>query len=174
MGNYFQKTTSAAPLAVFRIALGLLLFASIVRFWAKGWINELYILPKHYFPFYGFEFVKPLGEYSYVLFLVCGIFALMVAAGYYYRLATIGLFLSFTYIELIDKSTYLNHYYFISMVCLLMIFIPAHAYFSIDAKRNVNLLSDRVPAWTVDSLKLLVCMLYFFAGLAKVNSDWLL
>lgn len=89
-------------------------------------------------------------------------------------MTSISLFLSFTYIELIDKSTYLNHYYFISMICLLMIFLPAHAFFSIDAKINKNLHSGYVPGWTLDSIKLFVSMLYFFAAIAKINSDWLL
>jgi hypothetical protein len=174
MRNYFQKTTSSAPLAVFRIALGLLLFGSVIRFWANGWIYDLYIKPKYFFSFYGFEFVKPLHEYTYILFAICAIAALMVAAGFLYRFASIALFASFTYIELIDKSTYLNHYYFISMICLLMIFLPANAYFSVDAYSNKQLRSDTVPQWTIDSLKLFVCLIYIFAGLAKVNSDWLL
>jgi len=174
MKNYFQKTTSAAPLAVFRIALGILLFASIVRFWAKGWIYDLYIKPKHFFSFYGFEFVKPIGEYTYLLFAICGICALLVAIGLFYRAGITGLFLSFTYIELMDKSTYLNHYYFISMICLMMIFLPAHAYFSIDAYRNKSIRSDKIPQWCLDSLKIFVCLVYLYAGLAKVNSDWLL
>ncbi len=174
MRNYFRKTTSAAPLAVFRICFGLMLFGSIVRFWSKGWIADLYIKPRYFFPFYGFEFVQPLGEYTYVLFAVCGLSALLVAVGLVYRVAIVSLFLSFTYIELIDKSTYLNHYYFTSMVCLLLIFLPAHAYFSVDAYRNRRLLADQIPAWCIDSLKLFVALLYFFAGIAKLNSDWLL
>jgi hypothetical protein len=174
MKNYFQKTTSAAPLAVFRMALGLLLFASIIRFWCKGWIGDLYIAPKHFFPFFGFEFIKPLGEYTYILFFLCGLFALFVALGFLYRISAIGLFLTFTYIELIDKSTYLNHYYFISMICLLMIFLPAHTYFSIDARRKKDLQAKQIPLWCVDSIKVFVAMLYIFAGLAKINSDWLL
>ena len=174
MKNYFQKTTSAAPLAIFRIAFGFLLFGSIIRFWVKGWINELYIAPKYYFPFYGFEFVKPLGDYTYLLFAVCALAAFMVAIGFYYRIAATALFLSFTYIELIDKSTYLNHYYFVSMVCLMMIFLPAHAYFSFDAKRNRQLHSDHIPQWCIDSIKIFVCIVYLYAGIAKINSDWLL
>jgi hypothetical protein len=155
VNKYFQKSTSAAPLAIFRIVFGLLIFASMVRFWAKGWIHELYIKPVSYFSFYGFEFVKPLGEFSYLLFAICGVSALLVALGYYYRVAAISLFLSFTYIELIDKSTYLNHYYFISMICLLTIFLPAHVYFSLDAYRRKELNADRIPRWSLDALKLL-------------------
>jgi hypothetical protein len=174
MQAYFHRTTSAAPLAVFRMAFGLMLFGSIVRFWSKGWISDLYIKPRFFFPFYGFEFVKPLGPYTYILFAVCGISALFVALGLYYRVAIVSLFLSFTYIELIDKSTYLNHYYFVSMVCLLLIVLPAHTYFSVDAYRNRTLLADQIPVWCINSLKLFVSVLYFFAGLAKLNSDWLL
>jgi hypothetical protein len=171
---YFQNKTSSAPLAVFRILLGLMIFVSIVRFWLKGWIDELYIQPKFFFPFYGFEFIKPLGIYTYLLFAICAASALAVALGYLYRLAATTLFLSFTYIELIDKSTYLNHYYFVSLVCFLLIFLPAHTAFSVDAYRNKNLRAARVPAWCVDCIKLLVFILYFYAGLAKLNSDWLL
>src|SRR5687767_8996172 len=149
MNYYFQKRISAAPLVVFRIALGLLIFGSIARFWAKGWIFDLYIKPKYFFPFYGFEFIKPLGEFSYLLFAICGLCALMVALGLFYRIASAGLFLSFTYIELIDKSTYLNHYYFLSMVCLMMIFLPAHRFFSIDAYWNKKILSDTIPQWSL-------------------------
>jgi hypothetical protein len=174
MKTYFERTVSAAPLAVFRIGLGFMLLFGIIRFWNKGWIEDLYISPKYYFPFYGFDFVVPLGSYTYLLFAVCGISALFFALGLFYRLASISLFLSFTYIELIDKSTYLNHYYFISMICLLMIFLPAHVFFSIDAKINKKLHSGYIPAWTLDSVKLFVSMLYFFAAIAKINSDWLL
>jgi hypothetical protein len=171
---YLQRSTSAAPLAVFRIALGLLLFAGTLRFWAKGWIHELYVQPKHFFPFYGFEFVKPLGEYTYILFGICACCALMVALGWHYRMAITGLFLSFTYIELIDKSTYLNHYYFISMICLMMVFLPAHTYYSLDARRVARLSSQTVPLWCLDALKFFICLVYVYAGLAKINSDWLI
>lgn len=174
MPAYFRKTTSAAPLAVFRLLFGLMLFGSIVRFWSKGWIADLYIKPRYFFSFYGFEFVKPLGEYTYGLFAICGLSALLVAIGLVYRVAITSLFVSFTYIELIDKSTYLNHYYFTSMVCLLLIFLPAHAYFSVDAYRRRTLLADQIPAWCLDSLKLFVALLYLFAGIAKLNSDWLI
>jgi hypothetical protein len=174
MKEYFQRYTSAAPLAVFRVGFGIMLFISILRFWSKGWIEDLYIKPKYFFPFYGFDFVVPLGSYTYLLFAICGLSAIFVAIGLYYRFAIIILFLSFTYIELIDKTTYLNHYYFISMLCLLMIFLPAHAYFSFDAYKNKKLQADQIPQWCLDALKLFVCMLYFFAGLAKINSDWLL
>jgi hypothetical protein len=83
MEAYFKRYTHAAPLAVYRIAVGLMLFISIVRFWYRGWISDLYIKPLYFFPFYGLEFIKPLGNYTYVLFFVCALAALMVAFGFF-------------------------------------------------------------------------------------------
>lgn len=150
------------------------MLASIIRFWSYGWIDKLYIQPKFFFSYYGFEFVKPLGQYTYLLFAVCGIAALLVMLGYYYRLAISIFFISFTYIELMDKTTYLNHYYFISLLSFVMIFLPANAYFALDAKRRPHLAFQKIPRWSIDTLKLLLGIVYFYAGLAKLNSDWLL
>lgn len=171
--QYLQKTNSAAPLAVFRICFGFMLFASMIRFWSKGWIETLYLKPTYFFTFYGFEWVKPWGEYTYALFFICALSAFLVALGLFYRVASISLFLSFSYIELIDKSTYLNHYYFISLLCLMMVFLPAQVYFSIDSYRDKQIRTQFIPQWNIDSIKLMMAILYFYAGLAKVNSDWL-
>ena len=172
--NYLNKNTKTAPLAVFRIFFGLLMVISIVRFWANGWIKSIYIEPKFFFTYYGFDFVKPLGEWMYLLFAVCGISAFLVMIGYKYRLAIITFFLSFTYIELIDKTPYLNHYYFVSLMAFLLIFLPSNAYFSVDAFQHKNKQFTHIPKWTVDAVKLLIGIVYVYAGLAKLNSDWLI
>lgn len=170
--SYFQKQTSAAPLAVFRMGFGMMMLISIIRFWSYGWIEKLYLQPKFHFSYYGFEWVKPLGDWTYLVFFVCGLSALFVALGLKYRLSIIVFFLSFTFIELMDKTTYLNHYYFISISSFLMIFLPANAYFSIDNLwRKKQFLT--IPKWTIDTIKLLLGIVYFYAGLAKLNSDWL-
>lgn len=172
--HYLGKRTSIAPLAFFRVCFGLMMLFSMLRFWSKGWIKSLYIDPVYHFPFYGFEFVTTLGNCTYLLFVICSLSALLVALGYFYRLASIVLFLSFTYIELMDKATYLNHYYFISLVCLLMVFLPANRSFSLDVVRNRQQEVAFIPQWHTDALKLMMGIVYFYAGLAKVNSDWLL
>lgn len=172
--TYIEQTEKAAPLAVFRILFGILMFVSILRFWYNGWIEKLYLDPTFHFHFYGFEWVQvPSAAYTYALFVVCALSALLVALGYKYRLASIVFFLSFTYIELMDKTTYLNHYYFISVLSFVMIFLPAHRYFSIDAHQNKSLASAQIPRWTIDVVKLLLGVVYFYAGIAKLNTDWL-
>lgn len=171
--TYLNTYTKASPLAVFRIGFGLMMLASIIRFWYHGWIQTLYINPLLHFKYYGFEWVTAFGEHTYWLFIICGLSALFVALGLFYRLAIITFFLSFTYIELIDKTTYLNHYYCISVLSFILIFLPANAYFSVDnLRRKVSYTS--IPKWTIDSIKFMLGIVYFYAGLAKLNSDWLL
>ena len=145
---------------------------SIIRFWLKGWIEELYILPKFHFSYYGFEWAKPIGEYTYILFLICFISTVFITLGYKYRVSIITFFISFTYIELMDKTTYLNHYYFISILSFLLIFLPLHSTFSIDSFLKKKSFS-KVPTWSIDSIKLLITIVYLYAGIAKINSDWL-
>ena len=170
--SYLNKKTDTAPLAVFRILFGFMMFLSIIRFWANGWIQKLYIEPNFFFSYYGFDWIKPIGSYTYLIFALCGLASICVAIGYKYRLSIIIFFLSFTYIELMDKTTYLNHYYFISILSFLLIFLPANASFSIDAYLKKRSYST-VPKWTIDVIKLLLGIVYFYAGLAKLNSDWL-
>lgn len=172
--QYFKKNTEAAPLAVFRIFFGIMMFLSILRFAYKGWIEELYIRPKFAFSFYGFQWIKPLGNYTYILFLICAISTILIAIGYKYKPAVLAFFLSFSYIELMDKTYYLNHYYFVSLIAFILFFLPANAYFSVDAKLNRKVSYRKIPNWTIDCLKLMLTIVYFYAGLAKLNSDWLL
>ena len=171
--NYLNKQTSSYSLSVFRFLFGLLMSISIVRFWLKGWIKELYLNPTFHFSYSLFEWVKPIGECTYLLFLICFISALLVCIGLKYRLSIIVFFLSFTYIELMDKTTYLNHYYFISVVSFLLIFLPANLSFSVDSilKKTKFL---KIPQWSVDSIKFLISIVYLYAAIAKINSDWLI
>lgn len=138
----------------------------------KGWIKILYIDPKFHFSYYGFELAKPFGEWTYILFIVCLVCSACIALGYRYKLSMFLFFITFTYIELMDKTTYLNHYYFISILSFLMLFLPCNSEFSLDNFRTKTK-SIKVPRWTIDVLKLLICIVYFYAGLAKINSDWL-
>ena len=173
--TYVNTPVEAAPLAVFRILFGGLMLVSIVRFWAYGWIEKLYLEPQWHFKYFGFEWVQPLGNFTYILFVICGLSAFLVMLGYRYRYSIILFFLSFTYIELMDKTTYLNHYYFISVLSFLLIFLPAGDYFSWDALSNKNSEGRGwVPRWSTLSIKILLGIVYFYAGLAKLNSDWLL
>lgn len=163
-----------APLVIFRIAFGSLMFISILRFILKGWVSSMYIMPKMFFPYYGFEWVKPLpAEGMYIVFGLLLVCSAAIAFGFLYRLSTILFFVLFTYVELIDKTNYLNHYYFISLISFLIIFIPAGKAFSLDNKIFKRGEIKEVPYFFLFLLQLQMFVVYFFAGVAKLNYDWL-
>jgi hypothetical protein len=173
--KHLTSRVSIAPLAVFRFLFGFIMLVSIIRFAANGWIYELYVKPDYFFTFYGFDWVTPLGETGmYLLFLGMGLAALSIMLGYFYRFGIVFFFLAFSYVELIDKTNYLNHYYFVSIISFLLIWVPANRYFSLDVLRIPQLRRKYVPAWTINILKLQLGLVYFFAGAAKLNPDWML
>ncbi|MHA3789500.1 HTTM domain-containing protein [Flavobacterium hauense] len=170
---YLNSYTNASTLAFFRVVFGFMMLLGLIRFAFNGWIDKFYIQPSFHFTYYGFSWVKPFGIYTYALFIICALAAIGVTISYKYRISAITFFLSFTYIELMDKTTYLNHYYFVSVISFVMIFLPAGNYFSVDTYKNPQRLFGRIPRWTTDIIKLLLAIVYFYAGLAKLNSDWL-
>ncbi|MEM7573763.1 MAG: HTTM domain-containing protein [Bacteroidota bacterium] len=170
-----QEPLDAAPLAFFRIGFGLMMVFAVLRFWLNGWIESLYLEPSFHFSYFGFSWVNvPPAWGTYGLFVLCGLSAFSLALGYRTRWSALSLFLSFTYIELLDKTTYLNHYYFVSIIAFLLIWLPAGRYFSIDATRCGERARQFVPRYTIGALRLMVGIVYCYAGLAKLNSDWLL
>ena len=175
MNKYLYDKISIAPLAMFRVLFGFMMLVSIIRFWYNGWIFDQYIYPDFFFTYYGFDWIKPLGGDSmYTVFYIMGFAALAMMLGLFYRITSILFFLSFTYVELIDKTNYLNHYYFVSLISFLLIFLPAHRYFSLDVFFRLTSKQEKVAAWMINILKFQLGIVYFYAGLAKLNYDWLI
>ncbi len=170
-----DRPVSIAPLVTFRITFGLLMFFSLLRFWQRGWITSLYVTPTFHFTYWGFEWVQPLGNPGmHLLFLTLMVASLLIVLGLVYRPAIVVFFLGFTYVELIDITTYLNHYYFISLVAFLLIWLPANRHYALDAYFGWVTPRHQTPAWTLGILRFQMGLVYVFAGLAKLNSDWLL
>jgi hypothetical protein len=173
INQYLFKETSILPLVGFRIIFGMLMVIGTLRFLLNGWVDQLYIQPKFYFGF--IDGISPLpGNWMYLPFVLFLIGAIGIVFGAFYRFSTLLAFVSFTYIEILDKTNYLNHYYFVSLVLFLLCFVPANAYLSWDSNRNSSIQKTVVPKWTIRILQLQLGVVYFFAGVAKLNPDWLL
>lgn len=170
-----EAPVDVASLAVFRILFGLLMAASAARFVLKGWVHTSFVEPAFHFHYEGLAFIRPWPEPGmYVHFAVLTAASLGVAFGFWYRASAIVLVLAFSYVELLDKATYLNHYYLATLLAVLLACLPAGRAFSVDAVRAPERRVDRIPAWMLGTLRLQVAVVYVFAGVAKLNSDWLL
>lgn len=164
-----------AALAVFRMLFGGLMFVGTLRFMASDWIDWFYVQPSFHFKYWGFAWVQVPGETGlYLLYGGIALSALLVALGAFYRVAIVAFWCLFTYAELMDVTTYLNHYYFVSLLALILCFLSPHRAWSVDALRKPGLRADRLPAWQTDWLRFQVGLLYFYAGWAKFETDWLL
>jgi len=171
--NYLNKEVDIAPLIIFRILFSIIMLISIIRFISNNWIEELYVIPNYHFNFIGFEFIQYPGEFIiYLMFSILILSLIFILFGYLYHFSITIFFLIFTYIELIDKSLYLNHYYFISILTFLMIFLPLSSKFSVDSIRNKSQV-NKVSNWHIIVLKILLSIVYFYAGIAKLNQEWL-
>ena len=175
INHLIKNHVSIFPLVVFRIIFGIMMFFSTLRFILKGWVHDLYEVPTFFFTYYGFDWVSPLPQpYMYGLFIILLISCIFIILGLFYRLNTVVFFTVFTYIELIDKTNYLNHYYFISLISLLLIIIPANRCFSLDSYFGICKRENTINAWQINIIKLQIGLVYFFAGISKLNYHWLI
>lgn len=172
--HHAEQDVSNVSAIVFRLFFGFFMCGSLIRFFFKGWLDVFYIEPQFHFTYPGFSWVQPgPGWFLYALFFLVMLASLGIALGVFYRWSCIVFFLGFTYIELLDKTYYLNHYYAISLFSFLLIFLPLNTRFSIDSWRNPALRCTTIRAWCVWVLRAQVGIIYVFAGIAKLNSDWL-
>ncbi|MDC0670794.1 HTTM domain-containing protein [Nannocystis radixulma] len=165
-------TVDIASLVCFRVLFGLLMFVEVWR--DLPHIAEVYIEPEFHFTFHGLAWVRPLpGDGTYVVFGVLGLAALCVTIGLCYRAAALVFFLGISYVFLLEQGVYLNHIYLIALISFLMIFMPAHRAGSVDAWLRPRLHDRAAPAWALWLVRAQIGIPYFYAGLAKLNPDWL-
>ncbi|MBL7898126.1 MAG: HTTM domain-containing protein, partial [Crocinitomicaceae bacterium] len=113
----WHKLVPASTLALYRILFGGLMLFSTSRFLLNGWVNDFYIQPEFHFTYLGFDWIPyPSPVLLYMIFSMMMISCVGIMLGLFYRFSAFTFFLSFTYIELLDKTTYLNHYYFVSLI----------------------------------------------------------
>jgi len=164
----------ASSITVFRIGFGVILLWDVWRYYAKGWVHEFYMQPDFYFKYYGFEWLHPWdGDGMLIHFAVMGLCAFCIIIGAFYRIAIVLFTLAFTYVFLLDQTRYLNHFYLVILFSILLCVIPAHRQFSVDAWLRPKIRSTTLPAWTLWLLRVQMEIVLIFAGLVKINADWL-
>jgi len=169
------RPVDIAWLSAFRILFGAALAVSMLRFLAYGWVERLFVAPSFHFKYWGFSWVEPLsGAGMHALFVVLALLALSISAGFLFRFTAPAFALGLTYVQLIDVSTYLNHYYLAALLAWLLAVSPAHRAWSVDALLRKKLQRSEVPVAWLYLFRVQVGLVYVFAGLAKAQGDWLI
>lgn len=131
---------------------------------AKGEISARFTQVRFFFAYEGLEWLPYLGDgFIYGLYVALPLAALGIALPQrrWARWAVAVFGLGFTYLHLIDSTNYINHYYLVSLLCVLL-------WLALGEREE-----GRVYFW----LRLIrgqIALVYVFAGIAKINADWLL
>ena len=157
-----------------RIAFGSIMLWEAYQFLSNGWIERYYTDPVFLFKYFGFEWVAPLSQdLMYAHFYILGLLAFCIIVGAFYRITSILFVIGFSYIFLLDQAIYLNHFYMVLLLGTLLAFMPAHRYFSFDAWRNPKIATQWIAAWPILLLCFQMEVIYIYAGIVKINPDWL-
>jgi vitamin K-dependent gamma-carboxylase len=171
----YQRLTrpvDGASVAIVRIALGLLIAVEAVNYLFSDWIAVSFLDPEYHFTWRLFDWVQPwAGVGMYVHFAIFGALGLCLAVGVAHRIVAPLAVAAFAYIFLLEKAEYLNHFYAAILLLALIAVAPADRAYSVAARRRPQR-PRTVPVWSVWVLRFQVGVIYLYAGIAKLNADW--
>jgi vitamin K-dependent gamma-carboxylase len=173
LAGWLNTPVDPASLAVFRIVFGLCTLMGVLRYTLYGWVDLLYVQPELFLPWGPLlwsgadRWLPGPGSWVYGLYVLLGLSSVGMVLGAYWRLSVGTFFVVFTGLELLDRTNYLNHYYLVSLLALLLFFMPADAEWSVHGRRRA------LPLWNLLLLRFQLGVVYFYAGVAKLDPDWL-
>ncbi|MEM6721878.1 MAG: HTTM domain-containing protein [Bacteroidota bacterium] len=195
--KFLYKQIDNTSLIVFRVFFGLLIGLEGFGAIATGWVKRTFIDPDFTFTFIDFEWIltpiqqtlkKSLLDFNlfgiewlnmadytygfYFYFAIMGICGFLVMIGYKYRWSMGTFTIMWTTVYLMQKTSYNNHYYLLVLLCVFMWIVPAHHYFSVDAKKNPALKKIHMPNWVLWIFILQLFIVYTYASVAKMYPDW--
>lgn len=167
------KEVNNAPLIIFRILFGFLVFFHSCHFILNGSIQEYFVKPHYIFTFIGFEFLQVLrGNLMYIYFGVLALLGLMMMTGLFYRVSAILFCVLWQAVYLVQKTNYNNHFYLILLLAYIMACLPAHRYFSVDVWRKPALKKTSCQQWICYLFIAQAFVVYFYAAINKINPGW--
>ncbi|MDH3970634.1 MAG: HTTM domain-containing protein [Gammaproteobacteria bacterium] len=172
--SWLREPVDGASLAIFRISFGAILLWDVFRYWPR--IQRLFLDSQtnpgggFQFKYYGWEWVPALpGDGMYVLFAIIGLASLGIMLGLFYRSACLVFLVTFGWQFFIEQANYLNHFYLVILIGICLLLVPADQVWSL--RRGTR--SNWIPRWSLLGLVMMTEIVLLYAGLVKINSDWL-
>lgn len=170
--KFLFKSINSSSLGAFRVVFGCLAFFDVLNHYVYYHLTIKAYEPENFqFRYYGFEWLPVFPEpWMSLFFLGLMAAALGIVLGIRYRWSTFLFALGFTYLFLLEKSFYLNHGYLFCWLSWIMAFLPADARYVIGKQSEIR---QTIPYWPIWLLRFMMALVYFYAGIAKLNADWL-
>lgn len=171
--SLFRQIDNSA-LILFRMLFGFLFACETFGAVLTGWVKHNFLLPEFTYSFIGFEWLQPLPGYGmYFYYFAMGVLSIAVMLGYRYRWSVGLLTLLWSGTYFMQKTSYNNHYYLLMLVGLILFFLPANRYASLDVKQKRVEEKLSMPFWCAYVMIFQMAIVYFFATIAKFYPDWL-
>lgn len=175
--SFMYERDDAAFLAAFRIMWGFIMAYEAWTYIADGYAKTYYAFynSAFHFKYWGFTWTDPPAN-PQVMFVVMWLLLLSgvgITVGFMYRLSCIAYFVLFTYLFTLEQGVYLNHFYLVCVMSLMIIFMPCHSCYSLDSWLFPKVHSNTCPKLAIWTVRALLVVVYFYAGVAKINEDWL-
>ncbi|XP_060712522.1 vitamin K-dependent gamma-carboxylase isoform X2 [Hemiscyllium ocellatum] len=123
------------------------------------------------FPLFNFLEPFPL-DWMYVVFVVMWLGALGIMLGCFYRLSCLMFLIPYWYNFFLDKTAWNNHSYLYGLIGFQLTLMDANRYWSIDGLRRPRKRNAHVPLWNYTLLRTQIFIVYFIAGIKKLDADW--
>uniref|UniRef100_A0A4W6CEM3 Vitamin K-dependent gamma-carboxylase n=1 Tax=Lates calcarifer TaxID=8187 RepID=A0A4W6CEM3_LATCA len=146
-----NRPTDPASLGIFRCLFGLLMAIDVTQERGLSHLDYKYLdgAPVCRFPL--FNFLKPLPlDWMYFVYVVMFLGALGIMLGCFYRLSCLMFISTYWYLTLMDGNRY----------------------WSIDGLRRPSIRNTHVPLWNYTVLRIQIFIVYFIAGIKKLDADW--
>ena len=151
----------ATPLLMFRSTFGFLMVVHIARLHFHGMYERSILSPSFHFDFgrpLPFTPSKPWHGHTHLVLMTIAATALTL--GWRTRMSAAAFATLYAGFVLSDRTMFNNHYYLYVLIAGLLCLIQPAA--------------THACRWRLTLLRVQVCVVYFYAGVAKLNSDWLL
>jgi vitamin K-dependent gamma-carboxylase len=182
-----SQPVNGASLGVFRIAVGFILFLEAITLFrpsqSSGGVAPMQVYftgpgVQFHLPYPGFEWLPllPAGGMHAVGWILA-LSSLLLMIGWRHRIFAAVVFLCWGYLYAVEstRTYWMSYYYLELLVSFLLIWMPASRRFGIDGRLSRIPAAQRtIPAGCLAVLRGQLVITYFYAGVAKINPDWLL
>ena len=163
--------------AIFRIMFFAAMVFESLRYLSKGWIRPLFVDPGYFFrfPLIPLDLPRLSEAAATCMFVTLAAAATLAAVGIWQRLSSLIVAFLLTYLFLYDAaySLLLNHLYLLVIVAWILALCPQSRLLTLRLGKTPRATSTDAPDLAMYLLRFQILVVYFYAGVAKVNGHWL-
>ncbi|CAL8281581.1 vitamin K-dependent gamma-carboxylase [Gadus morhua] len=168
-----NRPTDPAALGIFRCMFGMLMAIDITQERGLSHLDYKYLdgAPICRFPL--FSSLEPLPmDWMYLVYVVMFLGSVGIMLGLFYRLSCLMFIATYWYVFFLDKTAWNNHSYLYGLIGFQLTLMDANRYWSLDGLMKPKKRNADVPLWNYTLLRVQIFIVYFIAGIKKLDADW--